>query len=595
MMCGIIACRTHTPAIDYLLVALGRLEYRGYDSVGIAARTTAGEVVRMRTVKRIGALDDAVRSWTGATFDGVGIGHTRWATHGPATEANAHPHVDCTGRISIVHNGIIENAGELRLGLRRAGHDVVTEVDSEVIAHVIEDRMATSDDLVGAVRSTLTALRGSWALAVLDEQTGRIVVAAHRSPLLIAHTRHGDFAASDIAAVADWADEFRALEDGEVVELTGHNGWMNHGTGETITRLIPCAWTTGDVTLNGRADYMAKEIDEQPAAVARVVDEFAGGVADGTLWRSLGLAPFDRVEVIGCGTSLNAGRVIANALGRAGRLPARVTVASEADAEIAEPNTLRLAISQSGETADVLNATGQPRRTANLLALTNNPHSTLARDADAVLTCLAGPEIGVAATKTFVCQIVAGVAVVVSALVDTGRLSPAAARALVDDLRRLPDRLAAAATVAKCAVPPIIDELVDASGFIFIARGSGLPYAAEGALKLKELSYRWAEHYPAGELKHGPLALVEDGTPVVVVDNGDPRLAMNVAEVCTRGGRVVSVGTPGGTVPVACDPAAAWGPIESVLPLQILARDLALALGRDVDRPRNLAKSVTVE
>ena len=595
MMCGIIACRTHSSAMDYLLVALGRLEYRGYDSVGIAARTTTGDVVRMRSVDRIGELESTVRSWAGAAFDGVGIGHTRWATHGPATEANAHPHVDCTGRISIVHNGIVENAGELRLGLRNAGHRIVTDVDSEVIAHLIEDRMATSKDLVDAVRSTVTALRGSWALAVLDECTGRIVVTAHRSPLLIAHTRHGDFATSDIAAVADWVDEFRALTNGEVVELTGHNGWVTSATGGVVSRLVPCAWTTGDAGLNGRADYMAKEIDEQPAAVARVVDEFAGGVADGSLWRSLGLPPFDRVEVIGCGTSLNAGRVIGNALRRVGGLPTRVTVASEADAEIAEPNTMRLAISQSGETADLLNALDQPRFATGLLALTNNSHSTLARGADAVVTCLAGPEIGVAATKTFVCQVVAGVAVMVSALVDAGRLSPSAARILVDDLRRLPDRLVAAAMVAKCAVPPIIDELVDASGFIFIARGSGLPYAAEGALKLKELSYRWAEHYPAGELKHGPLALVEDGTPVVVVDNGDPRLAMNVAEVCTRGGRVVSVGTPGGTVAVECDPAAAWGPIESILPLQILARDLALALGRDVDRPRNLAKSVTVE
>jgi len=595
-MCGIIACRTHSSAMDYLLVALGRLEYRGYDSVGVAARTTAGDVVRMRTVQRIGALDGAVRNWTGAAFDGVGIGHTRWATHGPATEGNAHPHVDCTGRISIVHNGIVENAADLRLDLQQAGHAIVTEVDSEVIAHLIEDRMTTSDDdLVDAVRSSLNQLRGSWALAVLDERSGRIVVAARRSPLLVAHTRHGDFATSDIAAVADWVTEFRALEDGEVVELTGHNGWTKHATGETFSRLIPCTWTAAATGLNGRADYMAKEIDEQPAAVARVVDEFAGGVADGGLWRSLGMAPFDRVEVIGCGTSLNAGRVIGNALRRVGGLPVRVTVASEADAEIAEPNTMRLAISQSGETADVLSATAQPWPATNLLALTNNSHSTLARRADAVVGCLAGPEIGVAATKTFVCQIVAGVAVTVSALVDAGRVSSAVAQGVVDDLRRLPDRLAAAATVAKCAVPPIIDELVDASGFIFIARGSGLPYAAEGALKLKELSYRWAEHYPAGELKHGPLALVDDGTPVVVVDNGDPRLAMNVAEVCARGGRITSIGTPGGTVAVECDPAAAWGPIESVLPLQILARDLALALGRDVDRPRNLAKSVTVE
>jgi glucosamine--fructose-6-phosphate aminotransferase (isomerizing) len=211
------------------------------------------------------------------------------------------------------------------------------------------------------------------------------------------------------------------------------------------------------------------------------------------------------------------------------------------------------------------------------------------------MTCSAGPEIGVAATKTFICQIIAGVAVMVSGLVDTGRLSTAAASTIVDELRRLPERLAAAATVAKCVVPTIADELVDASGFIFIGRGTGLPYAAEGALKLKELSYRWAEHYPAGELKHGPLALVCSGTPVIVVDNGDPKLATNVAEVRSRGARVVSIGSAGSTIPVVEDLATPWGPIESALPLQILARNLALALGRDVDRPRNLAKSVTVE
>jgi glucosamine--fructose-6-phosphate aminotransferase (isomerizing) len=288
--------------------------------------------------------------------------------------------------------------------------------------------------------------------------------------------------------------------------------------------------------------------------------------------------------------------VIRNVVQRLGGLPVVLTVASEAAEEIVEPRTLRLAVSQSGETADLLKALdlrmpAQP----NMLALTNNPLSTLARRADAVMTCSAGPEIGVAATKTFVCQIVAGVAVMVSALVATDRLSVPAANRIVDDLRRLPDQLAAAGTVAKCVMPPIAEELTDASGFIFIARGTGLPYAAEGALKLKELSYRWAEHYPAGELKHGPLALICDGIPVVAVESDDPKLALNVAEVRARGGRVISIGSAGSTVPVVGDLAAPWGPIESALPLQILARNLALALGRDVDKPRNLAKSVTVE
>jgi glucosamine--fructose-6-phosphate aminotransferase (isomerizing) len=594
-MCGIIACRTHAPAIDYLLIALRRLEYRGYDSVGVAVQTTSGDVARLRTVGRVGALGRAVRDWTGPELDGVGIGHTRWATHGPATESNAHPHTDCTGRISLVHNGIIENADKLRHALTTSGHRFTTCVDSEVVCHLIEDQLKISGDLFDAVQAALTPLEGSWALAVLEEQTGRVVVAAQRSPLLVAHTSLGDFAASDIAAVADWVDEFRVLEDGDVVELTAANGQHNHGVGAVAPVMARRIWRGGDAELNGYVDYMAKEIDEQPAAAARVLDEFGGGVANGTLWSNLGLAPFDRLQVIGCGTSLNAGHVICNLVRRLGGVPVNFTVASEAADEIVEPRTLCLAISQSGETADVLHALASRKTDGPVLALTNNAHSTLARRADAFITCAAGPEIGVAATKSFVCQVIAGVAVTVSALIATKRFSMMSAAQLVDDLRRLPDQLTAAGTVAKCLVPPIAEELTTDSGFIFIARGSGLPYAAEGALKLKELTYRWAEHYPAGELKHGPLALIETGTPVVVVDNGDLKLATNIAEVEARGGRIISIGSSGSTIPVLGNVVAPWGPLESVIPLQILARTLALALGRDVDKPRNLAKSVTVE
>jgi glucosamine--fructose-6-phosphate aminotransferase (isomerizing) len=430
----------------------------------------------------------------------------------------------------------------------------------------------------------------------LEERSGRVVVSANRSPLLVAHTERGDFAASDIAAIADWVEEFTVLQDGDVLELTGTNGWHSqapNGLGPFVGR---CNWRNGEADLNGHTDFMAKEIDEQAAAAARVLDEFGGGIANGRLWHELGLAPFDRLQVIGCGTSLNAGHVIGNVLRRVGGLPVSYTVASESAGEIVERGALRLAISQSGETADVLNAVASMLADGlPLLALTNNPFSTLARRSDAVVTCLAGPEIGVAATKTFVCQVVAGVAVMISALVDTGRLSASAAIRLVDDLRRVPDQLAAAGTAAKCLVPPMVEELAGAAGFIFIGRGTGLPYAAEGALKLKELSYRWAEHYPAGELKHGPLALISMGTPVVVIDNGDPKLATNVAEVRARGGRIISIGTDGSTVPVQGDNCGPWGPIASVVPLQILARTLALTLGFDVDKPRNLAKSVTVD
>ncbi|MCV7418945.1 glutamine--fructose-6-phosphate transaminase (isomerizing) [Mycobacterium yunnanensis] len=595
-MCGIIACKTHSPSAAYLLTGLRRLEYRGYDSVGIAVRTAGGDVVRMRTIHRIDALERAVDDWDGAAFGGVGIGHTRWATHGQATEVNAHPHVDCTGRISVVHNGVIENAEALRRDLASSGHRFATGVDSEVICHLVEQRLALTEDLLAAVKGAVVALEGPWAIAVLEESTGRLVVAASRSPLVVAHTNVGEFAASDITALADWVDEFQVLEDGDVVELTGVNGWHDPDKTVVTPALARFIWRAGDSGRMGHADFMSKEIEEQSECVARVLDEVGDRISTGALWSDLGLQCFDRVRVVGCGTSLNAGHVIGNVVRLLGGLPVTSTVASEAGGSVFEPGTLMLAISQSGETADVLNAIvddaagGSP-----LLALVNNPHSTLARRADAVMTCSAGPEIGVAATKTFTCQIVAGVAVMISALVAAGRLSRTAADTLVDDLRRLPDRLAGAGSVAECIVPALADELVDASGFVFIARGVGLPYAAEGALKLKELSYRWAEHYPAGELKHGPLALITRGTPVVVVDDGSPKLATNVSEVRARGGLIVSVGPLGSSIPVVDGPAAPWGPIESVIPLQILARSLAIALGHDVDKPRNLAKSVTVE
>lgn len=595
-MCGIIACRTNQPAVEYLKVGLRRLEYRGYDSVGVALRTVSGDIARLRTTGRIGTLEGLLDDWAGPQFDGMGIGHTRWATHGAVTEGNAHPHTDCTGRINLVHNGIIANADDLRTELAAAGHRFATSVDSEVLCHLIEDERRRCDDILQAVQNALTRARGSWALAVLEQQTSRIVVAACNSPLVVAKTIHGVFAASDIAAIADWVEEFRVLGPGDVVELTGDERWYRAGVPVPPPATTRYRWCGRDTELDGYSDYMAKEIDEQPEAVARVLDELADGIANGAVWNRLGLPPFERLRVLGCGTSLNAGKVIGNLARDLGGMPVTASVASEATADIAESAQLCLAISQSGETADVLRAVDSSAvGDSPLLALTNNPYSTLARFADATVGFPAGPEIGVAATKTFVCQIVAGAALMLSALVAMRRLSPVTAGRLVDDLKRLPEQLAAAGAVSKCVIPSIVDELASATGFIFIARGSGLPYAAEGALKLKELTYRWAEHHPAGELKHGPLALVEAGTPVVVIDNGDPKLAANIAEVDVRGGRVITIGPGGSTVPVIDDLTAPWGPIAATVPLQILARTMALALGRDVDKPRNLAKSVTVE
>jgi glucosamine--fructose-6-phosphate aminotransferase (isomerizing) len=348
---------------------------------------------------------------------------------------------------------------------------------------------------------------------------------------------------------------------------------------------------------------MSKEIDEQPEVAARILDRLAGRVASGVLWRGLGLAPFKDVAIIGCGTSLNAGGVIASALRRFGGVPAQTVIASEAAECVLRPGTLVIAISQSGETADVLDALNTPAlQRRQLLALTNATYSTLARRADAVLDCSAGQEIGVAATKTFIAQVLAGVAVGLSALADSGRIARSRAASITDDLLRTPDLLAESLSVGKHTIPALIPEIARSSGFVFLGRGTGVVYAAEGALKMKELTYRWADAYPAGELKHGPLALVEAGTPVIVVDSSNPRLAGNIAEVAARGGNVIGIGGAGSTVPAIGrslhapqrDGFQPCGPLESVIPMQLLARELAVELGRDVDKPRNLAKSVTV-
>jgi glucosamine--fructose-6-phosphate aminotransferase (isomerizing) len=609
-VCGIIAARVADDATPYLLDGLERLEYRGYDSAGIAVRTSTGGTETIRSVSRVGDLRTLVAARSGDPFTGVGIGHTRWATHGAVRESNAHPHADCSGRISVVHNGIIENADLLRDQLSAQGHVFVSEVDSEVITHLVERALAVDPDLMLAAQIATAQLEGSWAIVVLDARDGRMVVAADRSPLVVARAARGDFVASDIGAIATWAETFVALRDGDVVELGESWTWSSRGEVVPVPFATPSPFAAEALELGDHTDHMAKEIEEQPAVVAEILDRIAGRAVDGSMWRGLGLAPFERVAVIACGTSLNAGQVIATALRGLGGVPTDTVVASEADQAVLTPGTLVVAISQSGETADVLRALDRFADRYQVLALTNNLHSSLARRADAVLDCHAGPEIGVAATKTFTAQVVVGVSAMISALVSSGRIDRSRALALVGDMQRLPGLLAGAAEASLDRIPLLVSSVRDASGFLFLGRGAGLPFAAEGALKLKELSYRWAEAYPAGELKHGPLALVTDGTPVVVVDNGEHKIQANVAEVRARGGFVITIGGVGADVPalgrdagrvlsrrtdVTDQGMSLWGPLESVVPLQMLARELALQLGCDVDKPRNLAKSVTVE
>jgi glucosamine--fructose-6-phosphate aminotransferase (isomerizing) len=599
-MCGIIACRTDRPAGPYLVEALGRLEYRGYDSAGVAVGGDGG-LLTLRTVDRVGDLGHQLAAEPDRAGGTAGIGHTRWATHGAVTVTNAHPHTDCRGRIAIAHNGVLTNADELRDELIEAGHIFCSDVDSEIVAHLVETHLV-DHDLHTSVELTTHRLEGSWAIVVLDSQTEVVVAAVHQSPLVLAHSDHGDFVASDIAAIAAWVDSFRVLEDGDVVQLTPAMRWRRHGVPVIPPESRPCTVRARDLALGQYPDFMAKEIDEQPEVAERVLDAWATGASGPDLWQSLGLPSFSRVAVLGCGTSLNAGRAIAGLLGRVGDVPHQSIVASEAGEAILEPDTLVIALSQSGETADVLRAldTLQPR-SGSVLAITNATHSALGRRADAVMSCHAGPEVGVAASKTFTAQLLTGACMAVSALVASGRLDPFDAQRLTGDLKRVPELLGQALAGSRQAVPPLIGGLVDAPGFVFLGRGAATVFADEGALKLKELTYRWAESYPAGELKHGPLALIEQGTPVVVVGDLDERLRTSIAEVEARGGQVTRIGGTGSTIPVLASDRHAvsglpWcGPIESVVALQVLARELAVALGRDVDKPRNLAKSVTVE
>ena len=603
-MCGITAYRGPTSAASRARSALERLEYRGYDSAGIAARYIDGTALHVRTLNGVASLTDAVRSGeSGTDATTSAIGHTRWATHGGVSERNAHPIEDCSGRLFLVHNGIIENADLLRAQLVADGHRFATDVDSEVIVHLLEQALRPGVGLGDALADIVTRLEGSWAIVALDSRSGSLAGTAHGSPLIFAEGEEGVYFASDVGAITPVVETFRVLEDDDVVEVDAEGMRWHRPGGSCRPRGLWPVPQTAYLSSKGRhRDHMGNEIDEQPAVARRVLEVLTPGIADGVLWRGAGLPPLDevdRVTVIGCGTSLHAGRAVAGVFSRLGGLPTRTLVASEAAHEVWEPRTLVIALSQSGETADVLRALdGLPARGRTVLALTNNPSSTLARRADATLDCLAGPEIGVAATKTFIAQVLTGACLALSGLSVSSR---ADAMALDGDLRALaatPEALSAALGTWRGPAAKMAAEFVNAPGFLFIGRGSGLVYAAEGALKLKELSYRWTEHQPAGELKHGPLALVDAGTPVFVVDNGDSRLDVDVAEVLARGGRVLRVGervlNVGGIPLHLPRTGPSWGPLETVVPLQMFARELALRLRRDVDKPRNLAKSVTV-
>lgn len=616
-MCGLVAGITERNIVPLLIEGLHRLEYRGYDSAGIAV-TGAGGIDMVRTEGKVAALEDRVAR-TGI-HGHAGLAHTRWATHGRPSEVNAHPHLSRDRRVAIAHNGIIENHAALRDALADDGWACASDTDSEVIAHLVEQALEAGHEPVAAVRSTCARLQGAWALAVsVSDAPDRIIVARHGSPLLLGLGIGENFAASDMQALLPVTQRFIDLEEGDIAVLYRDRVEIEDVAGQPVVR--EARETRCEVTIADRGEYrhfMLKEIHEQPRAL---YDTLAGRFGhDGVLPNLLGpdtdrlLQEVSSVQIVACGTSYHAGMVarywIEDYLG----MPAQVEVASEYRyrRHVVAPGTLLLVLSQSGETADTLAVLRQAREEpfAARLAICNVPESTMARLADLVLMTQAGPEIGVASTKAFTTQL-AALAVLVLLLGDTARAARLADGDRQDGIRALQSLPAMAEATLQLdgRLAQVAEHLVERHHALFLGRGVHYPIALEGALKLKEISYIHAEAYPSGELKHGPLALVDAEMPVIAVAPDDAqleKLASNLQEVRARGGELIVIGEEAAARALGPDdtwvgmphdgPLNPWiAPVLFAIPLQLLAYHTAVLKGTDVDQPRNLAKSVTVE
>jgi glucosamine--fructose-6-phosphate aminotransferase (isomerizing) len=613
-MCGIVGYVGGRQALPFLLSGLKRLEYRGYDSAGVAVAGPRGlQVVRRQG--KLSVLEGVVASEPPAGT--LGIGHTRWATHGRPSEVNAHPHT--AGAVTVVHNGIIENHLALRAELEAAGRTFTSETDTEIFAHLIDAASATGMGLADAVRAALRRVEGTYALVVISERDpGRIVAAKNASPLVVGLGANETFLASDVPALLDHTRDVIYLEDGDVAEIQRGGVVVTDLAGTPVNRprrIIE--WNTAQAEKAGYPHFMLKEIFEQPQAVtdtlrARLSAESGDAVLDDI---DLPIASFRRVVLLACGTSYYAALVGKFLIEAAGRLPCEVDLASEFRYRdpVVGAGDLVIAISQSGETADTLAAVKEAKgRGATVLAICNVVDAAIPRLSDATLYTHAGPEIGVASTKCFTAQLAALALVALHVGRRRGTLSAEAGRAFAGELSALPQKMAhCLATLvpeAEAAAPlaALAAKYRDVRDFLFLGRGTNYPIALEGALKLKEISYIHAEGYAAGEMKHGPIALIDDGVPVVVVapkGHGYEKVLSNLAEVRARKGRVIAVATEGDELITSqCDdvlrvPDAGplVQPFLTVLPLQLLAYAIAIAKGNDVDQPRNLAKSVTVE
>ena len=609
-MCGIVGAVRTSEASGFLLEGLRRLEYRGYDSAGVVVINPGGELDRARAVGKVGELEQALRQTPLAGT--TGIAHTRWATHGGVTEPNAHPHI-CNGTLALVCNGIVENHESLRDTQRAAGLSFSSETDTEVVVHQVYLHLQDGFDLAEAVRATIAELHGSFSLAVVHAgEPDRLVAARQGPPLLLGRADGENFVASDINALLPVTREYQVLENGDVVDIRGAECLIRDRAGEIAVRAVHTSTQSGDgAELGDYRHFMQKEIHEQPRAVADTLEGRLLG--DQVLEESFGSRAreiFDttrQVQIIACGTSYHAGLVAQHWLEYVG-IPCEVEVASEYRyrRHPAREGTLVVTISQSGETADTLAALEEAARQgiAGSLVICNVPESSLVRESDLAFMTHCGPEVGVASTKTFV-SAMTGLLLLALVLSRRQGFDAGFESHVVQQIRTLPTALESVLGMEN-AIADVAKVFGDKEHALFLGRGAHFPIAMEGALKLKEISYIHAEAYPAGELKHGPLALVDEKMPVVAVAPNDlliEKLKSNLEEVRARGGRLFLFADSGSGFVESEDVRilqvapvdSAIAPIIYTVPLQLLSYHVALIKGTDVDKPRNLAKSVTVE
>jgi len=607
-MCGIVGILGREPVAEEMVEALKRLEYRGYDSAGVAT-LEGGHLTRRRAEGKLKNLEKRLMSEPLAGHSG--IGHTRWATHGRPNEVNAHPHA--TDKVAVVHNGIIENFAELREELRKKGVAFSTETDTEVVAHLVTDEIRRGRTPAEAVKATLPRLRGAFALAFLFEGEGDLLIGARNGPPLAVGYGKGEmYLGSDAIALAPFTDTISYLEDGDWAVVQRNGVQVYDSAGHAVVRpVIKSAAGALLVDKGNHRHFMAKEIHEQPEVVGHTLAHYLDMVAERVRMPTL---PFDfreinRISMSACGTAYYAGLIAKYWFERFARLPVEIDVASEFRYREApfSPGGLAVFVSQSGETADTLATLRYAReQKQHIVSVVNVPSSTIARESDAVLPTLAGPEIGVASTKAFTCQLAALCCLAIHAGRARGILSEDDERKLVRALIEVPRHMNEALRLEP-QIEQLGRDLAKSRDVLYLGRGTSYPMALEGALKLKEISYIHAEGYAAGELKHGPIALIDEKMPVIVIapyDRVFEKTVSNMQEVAARGGKIILITDPKGakeatvsslvTLTLPEMPSTVT-PLVYAIPVQLIAYHTAVMMGTDVDQPRNLAKSVTVE